>query len=281
MNNLGTTSGNTDDDDSTKPHHFEDCPTYASDETLCEYYFDKYKRGNEKWSPLDFPFYQQHYQDKQTDRNLRLEALALRILASSRAGLENAILPMPEEIQRLVDNIDEWFQKTFLSYFGIPAPLSLKNVTHVTNENSEYADRTSGKSFIDIRTFYKNRNAFAHLVVHEAMHLSFNGFHQKRLEESLIEHFIEQMYKASPSPVFNYAPVSDQYDMWKRNLRSVINGLPEIEKRLTTYFLTQDIAPLADYIKTNLTPDVRSMIETNYYSSNIQLFLNDLAGVTA
>ena len=217
---------------------FEDYPDNdVSDEKLCKYYFDKYK-SNENWSSTDFDFYRQHTHSYQTKKPLILEEVAIEIITKSRANLEKAIKSTPEEIAKLIKEVDAYFQQTFSSFFGTPPPLSLVDITHVTEEFTEHADRISGNTFINIQDYYKNREQFIHSIIHEAMHLCFAGFNQKRVEEGLIEYFIEKMIKKYPPYNFSYAPVSKIHQEWKENLKSIFQALPDAERYFTTFFLT-------------------------------------------
>jgi hypothetical protein len=259
-----------------KERSFEDCPDNdAPDVRLCKYYFDKYKT-NENWSPTDFDFYRQHTHSHQTEKSRILEEIAIEMITKSRASLEKAIKPTPEEITKLIKEVDTYFQQSFSSFFGTPPPLSLVDVTQVTEEFTEHADRISCKTFIDIQNYYKNREQFIHYVIHEAMHLCFAGFNQKKVEEGLIEYFIEKMIEKYPPHNFSYTPVSETYQEWKENLESINQALPDAERYFTTFFLTGDIRPLKDFLKSHLSDKVKKTIETSHYSRGILNFIDSL-----
>lgn len=146
----------------------------------------------------------------------------------------------------------------------------------MTKEFTEHADRISGKTFVDMRNYYKNRDKFIHCVIHESMHLCFKGFNENILEEGLIEYFIEKMFEKFPSNNFSYTPVSDTYKEWKENFKVLFKVLPDAEKHFTTFFLTQDIRPLNDFLKSHLSHKTRKEIVDKHYTKGISIFINSL-----
>lgn len=252
---------------SEKVRSFEDKPENASNQELGKYFFNKYK-SQEKWPETDFNFYLKHNHSYQKENSPIIEEVVLNMIAHSRANTA-AVLDKPEqEITHLIKKTDMYFQKWFLNIFGQLPPISLTKVTNITDEGNEYADRISGKTFIDIDNF-RDQNKFVHITVHEGMHLCFNGFNNKRLEEGLIEYFIEKMFESAPSKDFVYSPVSETYQTFKNNLKSLFLAMPDAEYHFKAYFLTQDKKALFHFLEKNMNDEVKNLIKNEFWSSDI------------
>lgn len=265
---------------SEKERTFAGRPRNVGDEDLCRYYFGKYRSPDEQWPPTEFNFWFKRTHSYQTERARVLEEVAIFMIVNSRARLEKAIKPTPKDIARLIGEVDSYFQKAFSLFFGVRPPLSLADVTQVTREYIEHANRVSGKTFIDVDDYYRDRKQFAYLVIHEALHLCFMGFDEKEVEEALIEDLIEKMSKKYPSPSFSYSPVSDTYQSWKGILRSLYRVLPDAERHFTKYFLTSDIGPLSNYLKSHLIDQAIERMKTEHYVSGISGFIASVKRLT-
>lgn len=101
------------------------------------------------------------------------------------------------------------------------------------------------------------------------MHLCFNGFNNKRLEEGLIEYFIEKMFESAPSKDFVYSPVSETYQTFKNNLKSLFLAMPDAEYHFKAYFLTQDKKALFHFLEKNMNDEVKNLIKNEFWSSDI------------
>jgi len=173
-----------------------------------------------------------------------------------------------------------YFQKSFFLLFKKHAPLSLDKITHMTKNNDEYADRISWKSFIDQENFYQNKDKFIHCVIHEGMHLCFEWFNQKSIEEWLIEYYIQKMYQQNPQENFAYSPICETYTEWKNCFTLLFTVLPELENHFTTYFLTGDMHTLKEYILTYIDDNMLTTIEKNHYIRWIWSFLKTLREIS-
>ncbi len=259
---------------SERERSFEDFPNEATEEKICRYYFDKYK-FDEKWSPTTFRFYFETLYRFQKGLNLFLEELATRMIAKSRASLEQTFKTVPEPIAHLIKETDIYFQQAFFSFFAEQSPLSLIDVTHITKEFTEHADKISGKTFIDIAN-YNNREKFIHLIIHEAMHLCFPGFAQTKVEEALIEYFIERMLTNYPPHNFSYTPVSETYQERKECLKAILQTLPDLEKHFIRFFLTWDDSSLKNFLKNEFSDEIKRQIESEYYIRGMGTFIKDI-----
>lgn len=261
---------------SEKQRDFNSLPLNTSDDELGKYFFDKYRGQNESWSQKTFRFELKENNSYQREKKRVIEEVAIRMISHSRASLAKVITGPPPEISKTIRDADAYFQQAFYSTFRINAPISLANVTHVTKDYTGHADKIIGKAFIHLGDFYKDRDKFIHLVIHEGMHLCFDGFYEDRIEEGLIEFLVEKMYQENPYTGFNYRPVSEEYSGWKQNFRSVFVALPGAESHFTQYFLTQDIVPLRIYLQEQLTDRNLAEIENNHYSRGINNFLDSM-----
>ncbi len=260
---------------SEKERSFSDRPNTDSDESLGEYFFGKYATA-ENWSWIDFNFFLQHNHSFQTERIRVIEEVVMTMIARSRAHLEKTLKPMPEEIARTIYDINFHFQEVFLSYFGSSSPISLVEVTNVTREYTEHADRILGKTFIDIQSYYRNYEMFTHLVIHEGMHLCFRGFKEKFLEEGLLEYFIERLFENGLSESYAYAPVNETYQEWKDNFKIFFQALPDAEERFSNYFMTQDVDSLRRFLRENLTSEVEESVAEGHRNRMTDSFIIEL-----
>lgn len=265
---------------SEKQRNFEDMPKDASSEELGRYFFDKYSNHEEKWNATIFRFQLNNGHSYQKEREKRIEETALVMIARSRASETKVIDNLPQEISGLIKYIDEYFQEAFYLTFGREAPISLVDVTRVTGGDEEHADNISGKTYISGRYFYKDQADFFHLVIHEGLHLCFEGLYEKFVEEGLIEFFYEKMDQTFPEPKFEYVRASETYSRFRENLKSLFQALPEAESHFTHYFLTQDIDHLKRYIKEHLTEEKIDEIEEKHYSRGLRDCMNRVRRIT-
>ena len=232
-----------------------------------ERYFYEQKYPDIYWSEPIFSFY--------ADRNPNLDPHQVieKILQISRNNLQE-IVPISRETQNLIAQIDDYFQAAFAVALGILAPVSIKEVTHFTSRWENYADTIGRKTFIDQATL-QNKRAFVHLAIHEALHLCFPGFSQKPIEEGFIEYLIEKMFHTYPSGIFPYSPVSQAYAIWKENIRTLFEAIPELENHFLLYITTQNIPSLRQYLKKHFTAKIRAQMEHSGVR-NIELFLQQI-----
>jgi hypothetical protein len=115
---------------------------HVSGEKLGEYYFDIYK-DQEKRSVIDFDFYLNHNHSYQQKRSAIIEEVILDMIAQSRANMLKVIENPNSKIIQLIQDTDTYFQNSFQNFFGTLPPLSLIQVTNITREYDEYADRIS------------------------------------------------------------------------------------------------------------------------------------------
>lgn len=258
---------------SEKVRTFDDQPQNVSHEELGKYYFEKYRSPSEKWSSREFQFSLEHNHSYQMEEDKVIEEVAIRMIAHSRSDLEKAIEP-PREVKKFIGKLNDYYQRAFTSVFESAPNLSLAEVTCVTKDYQSHGDLVGGKTFVNIGEFYENRDHFAHLVIHEATHLSFEGFHERLLEEGLIEYFIEKMFKKYPSRDFSYSPVS--YKDWRDDFKSLFGALPDSEEHFVQYFLTGDLKQLADYLETNFTAGVADRIKEERFSGSLREFFDSI-----
>ncbi|MCX6718551.1 MAG: hypothetical protein NTY81_03060 [Candidatus Staskawiczbacteria bacterium] len=253
---------------SEKERDFSDQPDPETpDEEIAEYFFEKYKSPEEKWIPRSLPYYKKHSASQQTTRDRFLEEVAIEMIIGSRVSYEEAIKPTPEKIVETIDVIDDYFKQAFKSVFGVEPPLSLSKVTHVTDKLGEWADLIGGRTFINIKN-HKDRDKFAHFVMHEGLHLCLParspGFHSPEIEEGVIEYCIEKMFKTIPSENFNYDPASKGYQKFKDGVKSLFETISEAEKQFTEYFLTGEIEQFNDFLKSKVTDKIKKKTGFNY-----------------
>lgn len=252
---------------------FDDAPQDRSEEELTMYFFDKYKGHSERWDRKAYRFAHQSYASQDS-----AEREAMMLLARSRASEAKVIDPPPEKAQELISKADNFFQTAYKKVFHKDAPFKLEEVTNVTSDFTEHADRISNKTFIYVNHL-DDPDEFIHLVLHEGMHLSFNqGLDQRMVEEGLIEVYIEDMFDAHPVDNMRYSPVSKTYGESAAFLRHVFQLEPGMEEAFTQYFHNGDLQSLQSYISSNLSGDLQQRILAEYYR-NGWLYLRDIVAI--
>ncbi|PZM84816.1 MAG: hypothetical protein DKM50_00555 [Candidatus Margulisiibacteriota bacterium] len=231
---------------------FGDMPVNGSDEQLGKYYFDKYKSSNEQWNVNTFRFFKKNNGSYQTTREAIIEEVAIRMIINSRADEAKAIKAVPADIQALLIDIDTQFQKAFISVFLKPAPLSLSAVTNVTNDYTEHANKVNHKSFININNYYKDKLSFVYLVIHEGVHLCFEGFDDNMIEEAFVEHIAERLFSVMEFPS---KPQDPHYQDLKQSLQKLFKLYPQMEDYFTDYFLTNKNDKLCSFCQTKIDPE--------------------------
>jgi len=260
---------------SEKYRTFDNIPLDWDDTEIWKYFFDKYKT-DELWSHTDFRFFLDRANSgHRMDRVETIESVVINMIASARGHLDR-VNETPDKITEYIKEIDNYFQESFKITFWKPSPVRLTEITLLNNQNDNFADKISGRTFIDKDTYYSDKGKFTHLVIHEAMHLSFPWFYNNMFEEALIELFIEKMYLLNPNSAFPYSPVSQTYWAWVKNLKSISAVLPWFETHLSEYFVWHDVSKLSLYLEKELTPERISEISKNHYSSNIDYFIDTL-----
>jgi hypothetical protein len=109
------------------------------------------------------------------------------------------------------------------------------------------------------------------------MHLCFDGFKNKIIEDGLIEYFIEKMFRALPSESFIYTPVSTVYQDYKNNIKSLFLALPEVEDCFKSFFISHDKHSLISFLKKHINEGSIQFIEDHHYSRNITSFIRALS----
>lgn len=257
---------------------FEDIPLDLSDIELWEYFFEKYS-SNEIWSEADFVFFFKNTSSHQSDWIRRIEEVAIEMIASTRSDLEKTT-QIPHVISEYIKEIEGYFEESFYKVFWKISPLKLADVTMLISGISwDFANRLCNRTFVDENWYESDRAKFAHVVIHEAMHLCFPWFHNTMLEEAFIELSLEKMYALNPNNSFPYSPVSKTYWDWVRNLKSIFFVLPWLEWILERYFFSHDISELQSYLRANLTTENINEIKTNHYSRGLDAFINKLVDI--
>lgn len=251
----------------------------SSDEDTARYYFEQYKGPGEQWHTGTFRFYTNHWSTSKINHNERLEEIAIRLIAESRGQLAKTVEPQPTEAVKLITETDIYFQKAFLLIFKRPAPISLKDVTLVTKAFTEHADKIIQKSFIH-ELDLDNPSTFARFVLHEGLHLCFEGFDEKMIEEAYIEFIINGMFSAIPPQIPIAEIGSEVYHDWLQSLQRIIENIPGSEEAFTKYFSGGDIKSLKLFLKKSFSEKTRREIEKDYvrglsgYLDTVNSFLN-------
>lgn len=233
-----------------------------SDEELGQYYFNQYKGAGEYWHSKTFRFFRDRSHSYQQSRSKILEEVSIYMLVQSRASRAMALDPPPTEAVSLIHAVDDYFQRAFPAVFKRNPPLRLKDVTNVTRQATEHADAISKKTFID-ETNLIDPAKFMYIVLHEGLHLCFEGFNQPQIEEGLIEYLIAKMFAAA-RPDIIFSSVSDAYGYWRENLENLFAVIPGSEDNFMDYFLNGGHNKLRLFLKGALRSAEKEKISRVY-----------------